>query len=81
LFKFLSLFGECVCIHCFECSLVPTVINETQVSLPATMCLRNHCHLSSITVKMSKLKPFSEFCVHQWAFSEAILHKTCDGPV
>jgi hypothetical protein len=27
-----GLFGECVCIHCFDCSLVSTFTNETQVS-------------------------------------------------
>jgi hypothetical protein len=26
------LFGECVCIHCFDCSLVSAFTNETQVS-------------------------------------------------
>jgi hypothetical protein len=24
-----GLFGECVCIHCFDCSLVPAFTNET----------------------------------------------------
>jgi hypothetical protein len=37
------LFGECVCIHCFGCSLVSTITNETQVSSPVThtIWLRN----------------------------------------
>jgi hypothetical protein len=26
------LFGECVCIHCFDSCLVSTFTNETQVS-------------------------------------------------
>jgi hypothetical protein len=30
------LFGERVCIHCFDCSLVSTFTNETQVSAPVT---------------------------------------------
>jgi hypothetical protein len=32
LFKLLGLFGECASIHCFDCSLVSTFTNETQVS-------------------------------------------------
>jgi hypothetical protein len=38
------LFGECVCIHCFDCSLVSIVIKETQVSLPV-------CSLYDVTEK------------------------------
>jgi hypothetical protein len=30
--NFFSLFGECVCIHCFDCSLVSTFANENQDS-------------------------------------------------
>jgi hypothetical protein len=29
--NFFGLFGECVCIHCFDRSLVSTIINESQV--------------------------------------------------
>jgi hypothetical protein len=38
-----SLFVECVCIHCFDCSLVSTFTNETRVSSLVTrmMWLRN----------------------------------------
>jgi hypothetical protein len=32
--NFLSLFGECVCIHYFEWSLVSAFTNETQISSP-----------------------------------------------
>jgi hypothetical protein len=39
--NFFSLFGECVCIHCFDCSLVSTFTNETQISSPVTLWLRN----------------------------------------
>jgi hypothetical protein len=37
------LFGECVCLHCFDCYLVSTFTNETQVSSPVahTMWLGN----------------------------------------
>jgi hypothetical protein len=28
--NFFGSFGECVCIHCFDCSLVSTLRNETQ---------------------------------------------------
>jgi hypothetical protein len=34
--NFFALFGECVCVHCFDCSLVSTFANETQVSSPVT---------------------------------------------
>jgi hypothetical protein len=38
-----GLFHECVCIHCFDWSLVSTITNETQISSPVTcmMWLRN----------------------------------------
>jgi hypothetical protein len=32
--NFFGMFDECVCIHCFDCSLVSTFTNETQVSSP-----------------------------------------------
>jgi hypothetical protein len=32
----IGLFGEYVCIHCFDCSLVSAFTNETQVLLPLT---------------------------------------------
>jgi hypothetical protein len=35
------LFGDCACIHCFDCPLVSTFTNETQVSSPVTMWLWN----------------------------------------
>jgi hypothetical protein len=38
--NFFGLFGECVCIHCFDCSLVSTFANETQVSSPVTCTMR-----------------------------------------
>jgi hypothetical protein len=34
--NFFGLFGEHVCIHYFDCSLVSTFTNEAQVSLPVT---------------------------------------------
>jgi hypothetical protein len=34
--NFFGLFGECVCIHCFHCSLVSIFTNETQDSSPVT---------------------------------------------
>jgi hypothetical protein len=39
--NFFDLFGECACIHCFDCSLISTFTNETQVSSPVMMWLRN----------------------------------------
>jgi hypothetical protein len=35
--NFFGLFGECVCMHCFDCSLISTFTNETQVSSPVTL--------------------------------------------
>jgi hypothetical protein len=73
------LFDECVCIHCFDCSLVSIFINETQVSSLVTcmMWLRNSSSSMWYHSKKSKPKPFSAFCVHPWAFSEPMLHTTC----
>jgi hypothetical protein len=34
--KMIGLFGECVCIHFFDCSLVSTFANETHISSPVT---------------------------------------------
>jgi hypothetical protein len=34
--NFFDLSGECVCNHCFDCSLVSTFTNETQVSWPVS---------------------------------------------
>jgi hypothetical protein len=34
--NFLGLFGECVSIHCLDCSLVSTFSNEIHVSSPVT---------------------------------------------
>jgi hypothetical protein len=50
--NFFGLFGECVCIHWFDCSSVSTFTNETQVSshVTRTMWLRN-CHLCGIALK------------------------------
>jgi hypothetical protein len=79
------LFDECVCIHYFDCSLVSTFTNKTQVSFTHTRmlliwcCWEIHPHLGGIALKKSKLKPFSAFCAHQWAFSEPILHKIYDS--
>jgi hypothetical protein len=41
--NFFGLFGECVCIQCFDCSVVSTFTNETEISAPVahTMLLRN----------------------------------------
>jgi hypothetical protein len=63
--NFFILFYECVCIHCFYCSLISTFTNESQVSSPVahTLPLGNLfpslCH--SYRLKKSKLKQFSVF--------------------
>jgi hypothetical protein len=35
--NFFGLFGECVFIHCFDCPLISTFTNKTQVSSPVMM--------------------------------------------
>jgi hypothetical protein len=65
--KFFSLFGECVCIHCFDCSLVSTFI-----MLLIRCDWEIHRHLCGIALKKS-------FCAQPWAFSEPTLRKTCDS--
>jgi hypothetical protein len=68
-------------IHCFDHSLVSTITNETQVTslVTHTMWLRNSSSSMWYHSKKSKPKPFPTFCVHLWAFSETMLHKTCDS--
>jgi hypothetical protein len=52
--NFPDLFGECVYIHCFDCSLVSAFTNETQVSSPVTLhCDREtHRHLCGVAPKI-----------------------------
>jgi hypothetical protein len=71
------MFGEYVCIHCFDCSLISTFTNETQVSSPVTHTIRNSMPSLWYRSEKSKLKPFSVFRAQLWAFSEPIFHKTC----
>jgi hypothetical protein len=79
--NFFGLFSECLHPCCFDCFLVLTLTNETQVSSPVThmMWLRNSLPSLWYCSKNSKLKPFSTFCVHPWAFLGPILCKTCDS--
>jgi hypothetical protein len=58
--------GECVCMHCFDCSLVSAFTNEAQVSwlVTRTMLLRNSSASLWYRFKMVKAKPFSAFLVH-----------------
>jgi hypothetical protein len=67
--NFFILFGECVCIHCFDCCLVSAFTNETLVSSPVTrmMWLRNSSPSLWYHSKKPKPKPFSAFmctCEH-----------------
>jgi hypothetical protein len=39
--NFLGLLGECMCIHCSDCSLFSVFTNCTQVSSPVTILSRN----------------------------------------
>jgi hypothetical protein len=76
-----SLLGECMCIQCFNCSMASTFKNENQVSSPLTqtMWLRNSSPALWYCSKKSQSWNHSVFCAHPWAFSEPILHKTCDS--
>jgi hypothetical protein len=75
--NFFGLFGECVCIHCFDCSLVQhSQMKSWFHHLLLMWCdWEMCCHLHGITLK-SKPKLFSVFCAHSWAFLELILQKT-----
>jgi hypothetical protein len=73
------LFGECVFIHCFNCSLVQHSLMKHRLHHLFQCDWEIHRHLCGITLKTSKRKPFSAFCAHPWAFSEPILSKTCDS--
>jgi hypothetical protein len=59
-----GLFGKCMCIHCFDCSLVSTFTNETQVSstVICTIWLWNSSPSLWYGPQKSKLKPFSVSC-------------------
>jgi hypothetical protein len=35
--NFFDLFGEYMCIHCFDCSLISRFTNKTQVSSPVAV--------------------------------------------
>jgi hypothetical protein len=61
--KFFSLFGECVCIHCFDCCLVLTFTNETQVYhlLTRIMWLRNST--PSLRYRSKKAKAEATLCI------------------
>jgi hypothetical protein len=49
--QFFEFFGECVCIHCFGCSLVSAFTNEIRVSSPVWCDWEIHRHLYGITLK------------------------------
>jgi hypothetical protein len=53
LFKFCVVFGECVCMQCFYCSLFKTFANETRVS-SRKILLRNEFPLWLFRSKSSK---------------------------
>jgi hypothetical protein len=57
------LFGECVCIHCFDCFLVSAFTNETHVSSPVTctMWLRNS--VPSLWYHCIKVKTQTILCI------------------
>jgi hypothetical protein len=61
----LSIFGfcaECVCIDCFDCSLVSTIISETQVSSFVTHTMRLKNSSSSVWYRCKKVKAEAILC-------------------
>jgi hypothetical protein len=78
--NFFGLFGECLYIHCFDCSLVSTFTNETQVSSSVTRMMWMRKLWRSLWYRSKKIKPksFSAFYPYPSEFSEPILCKTCD---
>jgi hypothetical protein len=74
--NFFGLSSECVRIHCFDCSLVSTFTNETQVSSPVTrtMWLRNSSPSLWYRSKKSQSRSHPlRFFTRPWAFSEPTL--------
>jgi hypothetical protein len=62
--KFFRLFGECVCIHCGDCSVVSAFRNETQVSssVTRTTWLRNSSPSLWYHSKISKAEGSHSLC-------------------
>jgi hypothetical protein len=79
--NFLGSFGEYVCIHCFDCSLVSAFTNETQVSSSVThmMWLRNSS--PSLWYHSTKVKAEAILCILRTPVSIFGTHlcKTCDS--
>jgi hypothetical protein len=53
--NFFTLFGECVCIHCFDCCLVLTFTNETHLSSPVSVWLRSMSPFLQYRCKKSRI--------------------------
>jgi hypothetical protein len=72
-----GLFGKCMCIYCFDCSLVSRVTHKKKNFYCLLHCdWEIHCHLCGIAKKESKPKPFSALCVLPWAIWKPSFYKT-----
>jgi hypothetical protein len=63
------LFGECMCNHCFDCSLVSALTNETQVSSPVTHTMWSRNSSPSLWYRSKKVKPKAILCILCWLMS------------
>jgi hypothetical protein len=61
--NFFDLFGKCVCIRCFHCSLVSTFTNETEVSSPVTLMMWLRNSLPSLWYHSKKVKAEAIPCI------------------
>jgi hypothetical protein len=52
--NFFGLFGECMCINCFDCSLVSTLTNETQILSPVTRRMQQRNSSPSLWYRSKK---------------------------
>jgi hypothetical protein len=57
------LFGECVCIHSFDCSLVSIFTNETHVLSPVTHVMWARNSLTSFWYHSKKVKARVTLCI------------------
>jgi hypothetical protein len=57
------LFGECVRVQCFDCSLVSTPTNETQVSSSVTPTMRLRNSLPTLWYHSKKVKAEAILCI------------------
>jgi hypothetical protein len=74
-----GLFGKCLCIHCFYCSLLSIFTNENQVSSRVTMQLQSTS--PSLWYRSKNVKEKAILCIlcPPVSISGPNLRKTCDS--